>query len=135
MSEVKRDAENTGDLKILSSSVDRRMFLQGAAASGLVGAASLALPEWASGAAAAEDMSVIQKEIEKRHDESVHRLQEWIKQPSIAAENRGMNEGCDLTMRMLRDAPHRGIAGPLVTHAAQPGCWKDRVHCPKPTCS
>ena len=64
MSEVKRDAENIGDLKILSSSVDRRMFLQGAAASGLVGAASLALPNWASGAATAEDMSVIQKEIE-----------------------------------------------------------------------
>jgi len=43
-------------------------------------------------------------EIEKRHDESVKRLQDWIRQPSIAAENRGMNEGCDLTMRMLRDA-------------------------------
>ena len=28
----------------------------------------------------------------------------WIRQPSIAAEHRGMDEGCDLTMRMLRDA-------------------------------
>src|SRR5881227_2783531 len=35
---------------------------------------------------------------------SVARLQEWIRQPSIAAENRGVNEGCELTMRMLKDA-------------------------------
>src|SRR5438876_8283149 len=31
-------------------------------------------------------------------------MQQWIRQPSIAAEKRGMDEGCDLTMRMLRDA-------------------------------
>jgi acetylornithine deacetylase/succinyl-diaminopimelate desuccinylase-like protein len=31
-------------------------------------------------------------------------LQEWIHQPSIAAENRGVSEGCDLTMRFLREA-------------------------------
>ena len=43
-------------------------------------------------------------EIEKRHDESVQRLQHWIRQPSIAAENRGMSEGCELTMNMLREA-------------------------------
>src|SRR5438876_4222351 len=28
----------------------------------------------------------------------------WIRQPSIAAENRGMNEGCELMMEMLREA-------------------------------
>jgi hypothetical protein len=27
-------------------------------------------------------------------DESLRRLQDWIRQPAIAAENRGMNEGC-----------------------------------------
>jgi acetylornithine deacetylase/succinyl-diaminopimelate desuccinylase-like protein len=42
--------------------------------------------------------------IRKRHSETLHCLQEWIKQPSIAAENRGLNEGCDLTMRLLRHA-------------------------------
>src|SRR5438094_3668892 len=46
----------------------------------------------------------IQSEIEKRHDESVGRLQEWVKHPALAAEDRGMDEGCDLMMRMLRDA-------------------------------
>src|SRR5207237_9758139 len=50
------------------------------------------------------DLTANKKEIEKRHDEAVQRLQQWIRQPSIAAEKRGMDEGCDLTMRMLRDA-------------------------------
>jgi acetylornithine deacetylase/succinyl-diaminopimelate desuccinylase-like protein len=121
MTEAKRDTENSVDAKTSFSSVDRRLFLQGAAASGLVGAASLALPNWASGATAAEDLSAIHKEIEKRHDESVQRLQEWIKQPSIAAENRGMNEGCDLTMRMLRDAGFQQVT--KVPTDGQPGIF------------
>ncbi len=81
---------------------NRRTFLQGAVAS----AAALALPTWApvASAAAPDDMNAIRAEIEKRHDEAVQRLQHWIQQPSIAAENRGMNEGCELTMNMLRDA-------------------------------
>ncbi len=81
---------------------NRRTFLQGAVAS----AAALALPDWApvASAAAPDDMNAIRAEIEKRHDEAVQRLQHWIQQPSIAAENRGMNEGCELTMNMLRDA-------------------------------
>ncbi len=82
----------------LSSPTDRRAFLQGAAAV----AAALAMPRWAH--AHPGDMDAILAEIEKRHDESVKRLQDWIRQPSIAAENRGMNEGCELTMRMLREA-------------------------------
>jgi acetylornithine deacetylase/succinyl-diaminopimelate desuccinylase-like protein len=77
----------------------RRTFLHGAVAAG---AAALAWPRWTP--AAASDLDAIRAEIEKRHDESVKRLQEWIRQPSIAAENRGMTEGCDLMMRLLRDA-------------------------------
>ncbi len=67
-----------------------------------MGAAAMALPRLAQ--SADPDLKPIYAEIEKRHDEAVKRLQEWIHQPSIAAENRGMNEGCELTMRMLRDA-------------------------------
>ena len=82
----------------------RRLFLQSA----VTGAAALALPKWAHAAASpavpADEMDGIRAQIEKRHDESVQRLQHWIQQPSIAAENRGMTEGCDLTMQMLRDA-------------------------------
>src|SRR5712692_4903520 len=83
----------------MSSTFDRRAFLQGAVA----GAAALASTQRMSGADSS-DLKTVQAEIEKHHDESVRRLQEWIKQPSIAAENRGMTEGCDLTMRLLRDA-------------------------------
>jgi acetylornithine deacetylase/succinyl-diaminopimelate desuccinylase-like protein len=78
--------------------MDRRTFLQGAAA----GAATSALPRWAH--ADEHDLSPIWAQIEKHHDEAVQRLQEWIRQPSIAAENKGVTEGCDLTMRFLREA-------------------------------
>ena len=81
---------------------DRRTFLQGAAATAAAAAATLAMPRWAQPHPG--DLDAIRAEVEKRHDESVKRLQDWIRQPSIAAENRGMNEGCELTMRMLRDA-------------------------------
>ncbi len=80
---------------------DRRAFLQGAVASAVASSAALAWPRWAR--AQASNLDAIRTEIEKRHDESVQRLQEWIRQPSIAAENRGMTEGCELVMRMLRD--------------------------------
>jgi acetylornithine deacetylase/succinyl-diaminopimelate desuccinylase-like protein len=52
----------------------------------------------------AEDLRPIYNEIQKRHDEAVQRLQQWIKLPSIAAENRNTDEGVELMIRMLRDA-------------------------------
>ncbi|HTP35167.1 MAG TPA: M20/M25/M40 family metallo-hydrolase [Candidatus Acidoferrales bacterium] len=67
------------------------------------------------------DLKAIQTEIEKRHDESVRRLQDWIRQPSIAAENRGMNEGCDHMMRLLRDAGFANVA--KVPTAGHPGVF------------
>jgi acetylornithine deacetylase/succinyl-diaminopimelate desuccinylase-like protein len=75
----------------------RRTFLQGAAAAG----AAAMLPRRASAAA---DLGPIYDQIEKRHGEALARLQAWIRQPTIAAENRGITEGRDLTMRLLRDA-------------------------------
>src|SRR5271163_2216683 len=82
----------------MSTSLDRRTFLQG-----LAGTAALASARQVSGADESE-LRAVHSEIGKHHDEAVHRLQEWIRQPSIAAENRGMAEGCELTMRFLRDA-------------------------------
>ena len=84
--------------------MNRRTFLQTTAA----GAASLAFSRPSFAATDIPDLSAMQEEIEKRHDESVQRLQQWIRQPSIAAEHRGMDEGCDLAMRMLRDAGFDG---------------------------
>ncbi len=52
----------------------------------------------------AGELASIQSEIEKRHEEGIQRLQHWVRNPSIAAEDRGMDEGCDLMMRMAREA-------------------------------
>jgi len=78
--------------------IDRRAFLEDAAAA----AVAIALPGRAR--KGEPDLTPVFAQIAKRHDEGVERLQQWIRQPSIAAENRGMNEGCELTMRMLREA-------------------------------
>src|SRR3954467_8053879 len=77
--------------------MQRRTFLHGAA---VVGAAAM-LP--GRGHAAA-NLKPIYDQIEKRRAETIARIQEWIKQPTIAAESRGITEGRDLTMRLLRDA-------------------------------
>jgi acetylornithine deacetylase/succinyl-diaminopimelate desuccinylase-like protein len=82
----------------------RRAFLQ----STIAGAVALSWPRHAR--ADARDLEAIRAQIEKRREESVQRLQEWIRQPSIAAENRGVTEGCDLTMRLLRDAGFGEVA-------------------------
>lgn len=127
---------SSDSLKKSTHPIDRRSFLAGAA----VGAATLAMPRWvnanpqgllspevfpnASSAAAGlfnEDVSAIRAEISRRHEETVQRLQTWIKQPSIAAENRGMNEGCDLTMQMLREAGFQQVS--KVPTDGQPGIF------------
>jgi acetylornithine deacetylase/succinyl-diaminopimelate desuccinylase-like protein len=79
--------------------MNRRTFIKTTAAS----AAALTLPH-PSASAADQQMQKIKAEVTKRHDESVARLQQWIHQPSIAAENRGMAEGCELQIQLLRDA-------------------------------
>jgi acetylornithine deacetylase/succinyl-diaminopimelate desuccinylase-like protein len=78
--------------------MNRRTFLKQTA----VGAAAITLTHRA--AAAQSGLEDVRAEIAKRHDEAVRRLQEWIHQPSIAAENRGMSEGCELTLRLAREA-------------------------------
>ncbi len=78
--------------------MNRRDFI----AMSAVGAASFAWPQVAQ--ADSPEFGPIWAQIQQRHDEAVQRLQNWIRQPSIAAENRGVNEGCALTMQMLRDA-------------------------------
>jgi acetylornithine deacetylase/succinyl-diaminopimelate desuccinylase-like protein len=78
--------------------VSRREFL---AAAGTTAATALVAPR---GGSAAPPDDAIQAEIVKRHDEGVRRLQDWVKEPAIAAENRGMAEGCETMMRLAREA-------------------------------
>src|SRR5258706_5876640 len=58
---------------------------------------------------AADPGDAIQAAIEKQRGEGVQRLQEWVRQPSIAAENRGMTEGCELMMKLARDAGFQSV--------------------------
>ncbi len=51
----------------------------------------------------------------------MQRLQHWIRQPSIAAEKRGVSEGCDLTMSMLGDAGFSGVT--KIPTDGQPGIF------------
>ena len=98
--------------------MNRRELLYGAAAT----AAAMTLPNLAfSSSAAADDLAPIWAEIAKRRDETVARIQTWIRQPSIAAENRGMSEGCELTMQMFRDAGFQSVA--KVPTDGQPGIF------------
>src|ERR1700751_1833341 len=53
---------------------------------------------------ATDDHLDIKAEITKRHDEAVKRLQDWIGQVSIAAENRGYPEGAEDMAKLARDA-------------------------------
>ena len=79
------------------TTINRRDFVGGALATG---AALLS----AGRAAAAQSLDSVYREVERRHAESIERLQAWIRQPSIAAENNGVEEGCRLMQRLLRDA-------------------------------
>src|SRR5439155_19565 len=79
--------------------MDRRTFIESVVA----GAATFA---WSPPARAAEKgaLAPVRAQIEKQHAGNVKRLQDWIHQPSIAAENNGVSEGCDLMIRLAKDA-------------------------------
>src|SRR6266516_1014110 len=95
--------------------MDRRGFIQDTAAT----AAAIALP--GQRRRDEPDLAPVFAQIEKQHDEAVQRLQAWIRQPSIAAANRGVNEGCELTMRMLREAGFGAVT--KVPTEGQPGIF------------
>ncbi|HEY7351549.1 MAG TPA: M20/M25/M40 family metallo-hydrolase [Terriglobales bacterium] len=95
--------------------MNRRTFIHAAATS----AAAIALPSTAK--SQISDLAPVFAEIAKLHEESVQRLQTWIHQPSIAAENRGVTEGCELTMSMLREAGFGQVT--RIPSEGQPGIF------------
>src|SRR5947208_7444479 len=99
--------------------MNRREFVATAAMT----AASTALPGFSE--SRDSNLQPIVAEIQKQHDQNVQRLQTWIRQPSIAAENRGMNEGCELTMQMLREAGFQQVT--KVPTDGQPGIFATLV--------
>jgi acetylornithine deacetylase/succinyl-diaminopimelate desuccinylase-like protein len=98
------------------NTLNRRDFVMGSTALGLVMAAR-------QGFAAGSDRAPVYREAERLHDESVQRLQDWIRNPTIAAEGLNTEEGCNYTMRLLRDAgfqqvermPTDGVPGVFAT--------------------
>jgi acetylornithine deacetylase/succinyl-diaminopimelate desuccinylase-like protein len=70
----------------------------------LLGWAALLATGCAIQATAADADSVVLKaEIAKNHERAVVRLQEWIRHPAIAAENRGFPEGANYLIALLKE--------------------------------
>lgn len=80
--------------------LDRRTLLASAVASG----AGLMLPASARAAAPKSDIGAIRRAVEAGKDASVARLQDWIRHPGIAAEKWRMDESCEFTIGLLKDA-------------------------------
>jgi acetylornithine deacetylase/succinyl-diaminopimelate desuccinylase-like protein len=77
---------------------DRRTLLGGAAAGVAAAMAPKALR------AAEGDLAAVRRSIEKAHDANLKRIQDWIAHPSIAAENRNMEEGAQYMIELAKDA-------------------------------
>jgi acetylornithine deacetylase/succinyl-diaminopimelate desuccinylase-like protein len=95
------------------TNLNRREFVGGALGAG----AWLA----AGRAQGASPLDAVYREVERRHAESIERLQAWIRQPSIAAEDKGVEEGCGLMQQMLRDAGFQ--AAERIPTDGQPGVF------------
>jgi len=87
----------------------------------LAGAIGVLVAPKLPAAAIAPAHADIRAEIVKRHDESVKRLQDWVRQPSIAAENRGMSEGVEMMMKLAREAGFQNVT--RVPTDGQPGVF------------
>jgi acetylornithine deacetylase/succinyl-diaminopimelate desuccinylase-like protein len=69
----------------------------------------------------ADDVADIKAEITKRHDEAIKRLQDWIAQVSIAAENRGYPDGAEYMAKLARDAGFQ--KADVITTDGKPGVF------------
>jgi acetylornithine deacetylase/succinyl-diaminopimelate desuccinylase-like protein len=83
--------------------------------------AALAILFSASAIYAADDAADIKREIAKRHDEAVKRLQDWIALPSIAAENRNYPAGPEYMARLARDAGFQQVT--IINTDGKPGVF------------
>ena len=80
------------------TSIDRRLLLQAAAG------AVLASQGTAEAQISKSDRAKLQKAVEAGHDDTVKRLQQWIANPSIAAENRNTQGGAEYMKKLALDA-------------------------------
>ena len=73
---------------------------------GLIGAATLAPIAFAPSRADARtpDRRALARVVESQKEANIARIQDWIRNPSIAAENRAMQEGAQYMAQLARDA-------------------------------
>jgi acetylornithine deacetylase/succinyl-diaminopimelate desuccinylase-like protein len=71
--------------------------------------------------AAQDERARVHQQVQTNHATAVQRLQDWVKQPSIAAENRGMKEGCEMMIQLARDAGFQNAV--RVDTDGQPGVF------------
>jgi acetylornithine deacetylase/succinyl-diaminopimelate desuccinylase-like protein len=98
------------------NTLNRRDFVMGSTALGLVLAAR-------QGFAANRHAIPVYREADRLHDEAVSRLQDWIRNPTIAAEGRNVEGGATYLIELLRDAgfqdarrmPTDGVPGVFAT--------------------
>ncbi len=69
----------------------------------------------------AGDRDDIRREVAKRHDEAVARLQAWIALPSIAAENRNYPAGAEYMAKLAKDAGFQNVN--ILTTDGKPGVF------------
>ena len=91
---------------------DRRTMLAGTLAAGLLSA---------SPGLAADDLADVRTAIAAGHDTAVKRLQDWIRLPSIAAENRDMQKGAEYMAALARDAGFQHVE--IVPTSGAPGVF------------
>ncbi len=98
----------------------RRGLLMTAAAAGLGLSARGA---WAATAAKpfGGDLGGVRAAIERQRPEAIKRLQDWIALPSIAAENRNMNEGAQMMIELLKAAGFQSAV--KISTDGQPGVF------------
>jgi acetylornithine deacetylase/succinyl-diaminopimelate desuccinylase-like protein len=95
---------------------NRRDFVLGSSAFGLLMASR-------AGLAANRHAVPVHREADRLHDEAVARLQDWVRNPTIAAEGRNVEQGADYLIRLLRDTgfqearrmPTDGVPGVFAT--------------------
>ena len=84
--------------------IDRRALLATAAATGTAMLLPTASHAAARSPAPKADLAAIRRAVVAGQGASVVRLQDWIRHPGIAAEKWRIDESCDFTMGLLRDA-------------------------------
>ncbi len=84
-------------------------------------AALVLLAGFGSASAATPDLAAIKGEVDKQHDASIKRLQDWIALPSIAAEDLNSREGVDYMAKLARDAGFQKVE--IIETDGKPGVF------------